>query len=247
MLTAYAKAMVLAFMFLTRLPMPRLQSVSPEDNGRAMACFPLVGLCLGFMLAAVGAWAVAADKPALGAALVVACWAAITGGIHLDGLADSADAWLGGHGNPERAMEIMKDPRAGSAAVVAVGILFLLKFAAVYTLLAAGSWWPIALAPALGRALSLSLFLTTPYVRPGGLASDQVKHLPRTLAWALVAACVAWGLWLGQWAMLLAALALLLWLRRRLIARLGGTTGDTAGALLELGEALALVAAATLI
>lgn len=247
MLSDYYKALVLAFMFLTRLPMPKLAEVNAEDNGRAMACFPVVGACLGLLLAAIGAWAVLVGKPALGAALVVASLAAITGGIHLDGLADSADAWLGGHGDPVRAMEIMKDPRAGSAAVVAVGMVLLLKFGAVLTLLQAGAWWPLALAPALGRATSLALFLSTPYVRPGGLASDHARHVPRPLAWAVVLLVSAWACLAGQWGMLLAALALLLWLRQRLIARLGGTTGDTAGALLELTEALALVVAAVLI
>lgn len=243
-MTAYAKALVLAFMFLTRLPMPALREVGPADNGRAMACFPLVGLCLGALLACLGGWAVAVGKPALGAALVVACWAAVTGGLHLDGLADSADGWLGGHGNRERALAIMKDPRSGSAALVAVGLVLLLKFGAVFTLLQAGVWLPLLAVPALGRAASVALFLTTPYAREGGLAADHAREVPRAPAWCVVAASAGLSLWLAGPAMLLAVLALFIWLRRRLIARLGGTTGDTAGALTELAESLALVALA---
>jgi len=117
-----AKAVVVAFIFLTRLPMPRLAHISPEDNGRSLCAFPLVGLVIGLLLfiaASVLTWVL---PVMVVATLLLTLWVLLTGGLHLDGLADSADAWLGGYGDKARTLEIMKDPRCGSAAVMTVAL-----------------------------------------------------------------------------------------------------------------------------
>ncbi len=163
--------------------------------------------------------------------------------MHLDGSADSADAWLGGFGDRERTRQIMKDPRSGPVAVVVLVLLLLLKFAALLALLQAQHYVALLLAPLLGRAALLALFLGTPYVRPNGLGHALAANLPRT--WAkgvllLVAiGCLLFGS-SGLIALALTAVAFLL-ARRAMLRRLGGTTGDTAGALLELVEGTVLI------
>ncbi|MEK1907531.1 MAG: adenosylcobinamide-GDP ribazoletransferase, partial [Pseudomonas sp.] len=175
-------------------------------------------------------------------------WVALSGALHLDGLADSADAWVGGYGDRERTLEIMKDPRSGPIAVTWLVLLLLLKFAALVALLQAGHWSALLLAPWLGRAVLPLLFLTTPYVRAGGLGEALSQHLPRQQLPLLLAvnalAMLAFG-W-SALAAIVAALLVFYLLRRAFVARLGGTTGDTAGALLELAECAVLVALALL-
>lgn len=236
---------LIALQFLTRFPV-RLKSVPEErDIGRSLLYYPLVGLLIGLLLAAL-AWALADAAPPLRAALLLAAWALASGALHLDGLADSADAWAGGLGSRERALAIMKDPYCGPAGVVALLLVLLLKFAALETLTARGDWLALALAPLLGRSALPALFLTTAYVRPGGLGEALARNLPRRAVIALlltVALGVASTGMNGLWP-LLAALAAFALLRALMLRRLGGATGDTAGATVEIVEAVALVAAA---
>ena len=182
----------------------------------------------------------------LQAAIILALWVGLSGGLHLDGLADTADAWVGGFGDRERTLAIMKDPRSGPIAVVVLLLLLLLKFAALLTLLQAAKGAYLILLPWLGRSLLPLLLATTPYVRAGGLGQALVDHLPRQrLPWVLGAHLLGMLLFgcLGLLA-LVTALLLFVWLRRALVQRLGGTTGDTAGALVELAECAALLALA---
>lgn len=141
------------------------------------------------------------------AALLLVFWVLATGALHLDGLADSADAWVGGLGDRERTLAIMKDPCCGPAAVVALVVVLLVKFAAL------------------------------------------AQHLPRRAAAAVVLAAMAGvaavagihGLWL-----LAIACAMFGGLRALMVQRLGGTTGDPAGAMVEIIE-VAVLAVATMV
>lgn len=236
--------LLIALQFLTCLPVRLRALPSPAEVGRSLAWYPAVGGIVGALLC-LAAWATAGAAAPLQAALLLALWAGLTGVLHLDGLADSADAWLGGLGDRERTLAIMKDPRSGPVAIVTVVLLLLLKFAALWSLLEAGPTWALLLVPVLGRAAPPALFLCTPYVRAGGLGQALAEHLPRGAVLAgllLVAVAVAsLGGGPGLWA-LLATVLVFGWVRRALLARLGGTTGDTAGALLELVECAALVA-----
>ncbi len=234
--------LLIALQFLSSLPLQLPRMPTPEEQGRSLLCYPLVGLLFGLLLLAA-AWLLEGAPPALAAALLLTLWVALSGALHLDGLADSADAWLGGLGDRERTLAIMKDPRSGPMAVVALVLLLLLKFAALLALLEAGQWLALLLVPLLARASLLGLFLGTPYVRAGGLGAAMAAHLPRTAGRRVLllsgAACLLAG-WSGLLAVA-AALGVHLLLRRQLLRRLGGTTGDTAGALLELSECALLV------
>ncbi|SEW12008.1 cobalamin-5'-phosphate synthase [Luteibacter sp. 329MFSha] len=231
------RGLALAFGFLTRLPV-RIAHVDRSAQAASLKWYPLVGAVLGVLL--VGAAALLHGMPALpAAALLLVAWVALTGALHLDGLADSADAWIGGMGDRERTLSIMKDPRSGPAGVVALVLVLLLKFAALATL--PNVWW-LLLPPLLGRAAIVAWFLTTPYVRAAGLG-DSLRGAPargcyRALA-CVVVVCVAAG-GRGIVALLVAAATAWAW-RRAVMQRLGGFTGDTAGALVELVEATTLM------
>jgi adenosylcobinamide-GDP ribazoletransferase len=178
----------------------------------------------------------------LTAGLVVLAWVVLTGALHLDGLADSADAWIGGLGDREKTLAIMKDPRCGPAGVVALVLAVLLKFAAIASLHPA-PWSELILAPLLARASLTALFLTTPYVRSGGLGAD-LSSAPRNacaIAIAISAGFCLLGRWHGVLALAVAAVVFGIW-RGACLKRLGGVTGDTAGALAELVEVAVLVA-----
>lgn len=248
----------LAVQFLTRLPTPRVE-IDAAARGTSVLFYPLVGLLLGALLALLH-WPLATADAGLEAALLLLAWALLTGGLHLDGLADSADAWLGSHdsrdggsrvasgtaadGDRDRALAIMKDPYSGPAGVAAVVLVLLVKFAALSALLWESAWEALVVAPLLGRAALVALLLTTPYVRPNGIGADHAAHLPRAAATGVLAvtgiAVVAWLEWDGLW--LLAATAVVVYgLRYLMLRRLGGTTGDTLGASCEIVEAAALV------
>ena len=233
----------IALQFLSSLPIRLPGMPAPEQLGRSLLFYPLVGLLFGGVLWALNALLVGSPV-LLHAALLLTAWVMLSGGLHLDGLADSADAWLGGFGDRERTLTIMKDPRSGPIAVVTLMLVLLLKFTALLALIEQQATVGLILAPLLGRAALLGLFLNTPYVRAGGLGQALADHLPRQSAgWVLLTsalACVLLGGWSGVLALLVASVTFFV-LRRLMLQRLGGTTGDTAGALLELLEMTVLV------
>jgi adenosylcobinamide-GDP ribazoletransferase len=235
--------LLLAIQFLTQIPVRLKQPYGEREVGASLLYYPLVGLLLGALL--VWLHSLLHGVPVLlHAALLLVAWVAMTGALHLDGLADSADAWLGGIGNRERTLAIMKDPYAGPAAVVAVVLVLLLKFSALAALMQCDNAWALLWPLLLARSAVPLLFLTTPYVRPGGLGDALAKHAPRR-AMILVLLAVLLGILAalemhGMW-LVLGCLAAFWLLRRMMMARLGGTTGDTAGAMIELLETAVLV------
>ncbi|MGE7991426.1 adenosylcobinamide-GDP ribazoletransferase [Pseudomonas sp. NPDC089554] len=230
----------IALQFLSSLPVSLPGMPEPRQMGRSLLFYPLVGVLFGLLLWLASNLLSATAAP-LQAALLLTLWVLLSGALHLDGLADSADAWLGGFGDRERTLQIMKDPRSGPIAVVILVLVLLLKFCALWVLVERGVGAQLLLAPVLGRAALLALFLSTPYVRAGGLGAALAEHLPRRLAaWVLAITLGGCLLLAGIWPMLLAA-AVFVGLRRAMCRRLGGTTGDTAGALVELLEMAVLV------
>jgi len=243
------RAFALALQLLTRLPVPSPGSPPrPEELGLSVVFFPLIGLMIGALLAGLhtALWLI---DPGVLAALIVTVWALLTGGLHLDGLADTADAWIGGQGNRDRTLAIMKAPRSGPIAITAVVLVLLNKFAALQMLLAGDARTLLLLTPVLGRAIIVLLLLTTPYVRPDGLGTPYAHYLPRlscSVLLLLIAAATSILLpWQGS--VLLAVLGIgFFGLRHWLLVRLGGVTGDTLGAACELTETVALLVPALL-
>ena len=234
----------LALQLLTRLPIPSSSlPLRPEELGLSVLFFPAVGLIIGALLAGLhtALWLI---DPGVLAALVLATWVLLTGGLHLDGLADTADAWIGGQGNRDRTLAIMKDPRSGPIAIVAIVLVLLAKFAALQALLASDARVVLLLTPVLGRTVVVLLLITTPYIHSDGLGAPYANNLPRQscslLVLLIAAATIAFLDWQGG--ALLGGLGIgFLGLRYWLLTRLGGITGDTLGAACELAETVALL------
>lgn len=250
-MTRRTTPLILAFALLTTLPVGRWlpARIRPADQGRSVVCYPLVGLAIGMLL--VLADAVLHGAPLLlDAAMLLAVWVIATGALHLDGLADCVDAWFAGHGDPSRTLTVMKEPTAGPAAVVALVLLLLIKFAALVALLREGAETAglLLIVPLLARAAVAGLIAVTAYRRADGIARDQAATRPRraialaVLGSAAVGACAVPS---GLWLLLLVAVAVVTWAWRSLWQRrIGGYTGDVAGALIELVEAALLLTAA---
>ncbi len=238
----------IALQFLTRLPVNIRRTPDERSTAYSLAYYPLVGLIIGALLA--GFFWLLKDAPAiLNAGLLLTAWVIITGGLHLDGLADSVDAWAGGFGDRERTLSIMKDPNCGPAGVVAIVLLLLLKFSALYVIVENGDWMTLLLAPVFGRTVLLLLFITTPYVRVKGLATAMASHLPQKLIFLVFITTLITVFFLagtGSLWLMLMMLLVFIFLRVLMMSRIGGMTGDVAGALVEVTEVNVLVVAAVL-
>jgi adenosylcobinamide-GDP ribazoletransferase len=244
-MTALGGALI-AFRYLTVLPLPR--SRTPGNLGRSAGWFPVVGLALGGGLALAS---LALDRlfpPAVAGMLLVALWAALTGGLHLDGLADTADG-LGGGWSRERALAIMRDGQSGPYGVTAIVLVLGLKAAALASLPDGLVSRTLVAAAVLGRTGPLLLVRLCPPARPDGAGHSFAAGArgPGLLAGGLVTAAVCWFA-LGSWGLgLLGAAGLGTWVvAATLRRRLGGFTGDTLGALVETIEAGVLAVAVSL-
>lgn len=233
------KSFWLAWQFLTRLPAPVYQQVDEKEIGHSQSYYPLVGLLIGALLYGL---AVLLQQTALSqtiiAALLLLMWVAVTGALHLDGLADIADAWVGGQGDRERALAIMKDPVSGPIGVTVLVLLLLLKFALLQQLLETAILGLI-LIPALARALVPLLFISMPYLRPAGLGRALADHLPHwrvLLSWLLLSGLAVYLLGQSAAWLLLSLLVVFVFLRYLYISRFGGLTGDMVGAAIEVAE-----------
>lgn len=232
------KSLVLAVGFATIIPVPSLTTVDDAALRRSMGFFPLAGGLLGLGL--WGAmWAGTHLMPRFPAALaVVALYGLVTGGLHLDGLADTFDAFGSRH-PPARALAVMKDSRIGTMGAVAV-ILVLMGKVIAFSYMPRGGPSPWVVVPVLARTAVVWSMAWVPAARPEGLGALFARRLSRgTVVGAtilgLVAAFALLTWQLALFLMLLSVGATALWVRliRR---RLGGATGDTYGALLELVE-----------
>jgi len=236
------KAFFLAISYMTRVPVPQVVEAEPLDLARAALFYPLAGLLIGIVLM-LPILVFPGSPPILLAAIVTVTWAAITGGLHLTGVGDSADAWLGGRGDEEKTHKILKDPVIGAAGVTAISAVMILKFTLILVLLEQGYLWSILFAPVFGRSLILLLFLTTPYVRAEGRTSVVSTYLPRDLARLVLAVCFLLAVVISLKGLLLLLVGY--WLMRRLMMqRLQGCTGETAGASVEIGETFWLLGVA---
>ncbi|ERS00706.1 cobalamin synthase [Acinetobacter sp. COS3] len=227
----------IALQFLTVLPVELKTMPSAKQNGQAILFYPVIGLLIGLILFACSILLVKLPTLLI-ASIILVLWIWLTGGLHLDGLADTADAWVGGFGDPERTLEIMKDPTCGPMGVLSLIVVCLLKFAALYVLLEQHLNYFLLIFPVLGRCVPLFLFLTTQYVREKGLGRSLTDYLPKVAGWIVFVITLSFLClykWLG-FAVFICLIFLLIILRSLFIKRIGGITGDTVGAAIELVE-----------
>lgn len=234
-----------AVSFLTRIPVARWVAIGGDDVARGAVLFPLVGAGIGALVAVVVVELDARLTALVAAGLAVMIEALVTGAIHLDALADSADGL--GAASRERALEIMREPTIGAFGAIALLLDLVVKIAA----LAAISLGPdvilaVSAAYTLGRTAPLGLGWALPYARTEGGSGSVLTEgggISRALGLGLgVGLAIAT---LGERGIVLVGAAALAAALVGLAARhrLGGVTGDVLGASTELTTTLALVAA----
>jgi adenosylcobinamide-GDP ribazoletransferase len=243
------RACAAAVSFLTRIPIGRWITVQADDVRRSGAAMPLVGAAVG---AAVGA---TADGLAdglgslLAAALAVALGTGLTGALHVDGLADTADAL--GADTRQQALVVMRDHTIGAFGAAALALDLLIKTAAVAALAARADALSAALiAGTLSRAMAVLQAARLPYARAtaGAGTSLSLGSTARAVTGVGLALLIALavgglhGLELAAAAVAVAAALGVAWHRW-----IGGITGDTLGATVELVEGTVLVVAVALL
>jgi cobalamin 5'-phosphate synthase/cobalamin synthase len=235
------KSFLTAIAFMTRIPVGRFCAADEVSVGYSAGWFPLVGLLLG----AVGSLAAASLKDylpfAVVAVLLVILDALLTGALHYDGLADTSDGFGAGR-NREDILRIMRDHAIGSYGGVALVVLIAFKVTAYSSLLKQANWIPaLILTPALGRWSILLLTAALPYARPSASVIKAMGRRP--LVWGTLVVAAALGAARSGRACAAAAAVLAVtacfgfYCRRRI----GGITGDTLGASVQLCESAALL------
>jgi adenosylcobinamide-GDP ribazoletransferase len=223
--------------FLTILP----GQLPGKHPGRVFAYFPLIGILIGIPLVLISSFL---PLPAeLSAFFLLATWVTLTGGLHLDGLADSLDGLLSTT-TPEHRLEIMKDPNAGTWAVIGVFLLLLGKWAALAQSLPARV---LLLPPAVGRLAAMLAAAIFPYARPEGLGGffreglGWIQIAVAILATLAVTAFTGWAQFATLAVGIVSALGFSYWASTRLG---GGLTGDVYGAVCEVTELACLLSLA---
>jgi adenosylcobinamide-GDP ribazoletransferase len=236
----WPRAFFTAVQFLSRIPVPhgRTRSLTtfPEDIRRGVVFFPLIGGAIGTLTACALLGAASIVPWPVAVLMALAAEAIVTGAFHEDAVADFCDAFGGGW-TREDTLRILKDSRVGSFGALGLGLAVALRAAA---LIAIGDPWRAAvvviLAGAVGRLVILiAMVLIPPVADREGLAKDIGAQVRPKTAWTaalLVSPALAWLVWREPGAALGIAFVLALglwWLRRLVMRRIGGITGDGLG------------------
>lgn len=241
------KLLLGALSFLSIIPIPGAGKLSTKELGRTAAYFPVAGLIIGALAAAV---ALALDQalPTQAAnALVVLFLVVISGGLHLDGLADSVDALAGGRTKAKR-LSIMHGGASGPLGVAAVTLALLLKYSFFNNLTHDARIVAVMAVPSLSRWPMVLMAWQLPSARKSGLGrifAEQTRIVEVVIATAAAAGvCAAVAGRLGwRYIMISPLLALVAWAAGRWTKRMvGGVTGDTLGATVEVAEIMLILA-----
>ncbi len=246
------KPLVSAFTLLTVIPVPftrnRRGDPGPGPSKFAPLFFPLVGLAIGLAMAGVFAFADLFLPVPLAAALTLAAGVALTGAIHIDGLADFTDGVFGGRSAEDR-LRIMKLPDVGAFGLAAVVLVLLIDWTAVSSFSTSNAWVVLALVGLISRTAPLVVMSMTTYVSfqgPGqGLGQSYIGLSRPALAGSVLFA-VGIAFVIGGWqALAVAVVGLLMAFAVGAFAskRLGGATGDVYGASVELAFVVGLIGA----
>ncbi len=232
----------LAFSFLTRFPAGRAE-YGENDYGDSYMFFPVVGLAIGALLAfAAAGLDYIGTREATIAFLLLVILVAATGGLHLDGVADTADGFLAGRGRDD-ALRIMKESSTGTFGVAAVVLILIGKFAALWSILSTGDLLSIIPALVLSRwAMSVASHGSA-YPRDSGTGKSFIGRL--TTRSYLISTAVAVGIafaFAGKSALVLIAVAAAIALVIKMVSykKIGGVTGDVLGTVNEIAELVLL-------
>ena len=236
------KRIRLAFSFLTTVPLPMVKEWDAKDQAKSLIYAPIVGLFIGGLLLLV--WEMASFYPAkqIAAIFVVVAYVMVTGGLHLDGLADSCDGVFSNRPR-ERMLEIMRDSRIGTNGVIGLIFALLIYWIAVSNFppfLATNTVIPLVLLPVAGRTGSIIGAGLSKYARKtDGLGKNFVEIL--TTRHAIIGGIISLLIFvlIGGWR---GIIMFLITLASTLVGilffnrRLGGATGDSLGAICEFNQ-----------
>lgn len=235
------KSLLAGISFMTRLPVGRFVPVDAADVAHSAGWFPVIGILLGAISSAAAALLRGHLPSPVVAVLLVVLDALLTGALHFDGLADTADGFGGGKDRDD-VLRIMRDHAIGSYGGTALILVIGLKVLAYDSLLPRDDWFlALFLTPALGRWSILLLTSALPYARSTPSVVPDIGK--RALLWGtftIACAILAFRVWrscAAAAAILIVTFGFGLYCRRRI----GGITGDTLGASVQLTECAALL------
>ena len=236
------RGLILAIQFLTRLPTPQLTHFDPAWLAESAKWFAVVGLMIGGILAVTTVAASYVD-PVFAALVGVVVWVWVTGGLHLDGLADLADGLGAAHRDPQRFLAVLKDPHLGSFGVLALVLAVLSKWSLLWLwvqqipsapeekLLFAGT---LCLIPAWARLFTVYWSHSLPALSQDSSVDPFRWQLDRAAIYGSTALLWLASAWINPW---LCLAPLLGWRWRQFLwRRLGGVSGDCLGAGIEIVE-----------
>ncbi len=232
-----------AFRFLSVLPFPAGKHEDFGKSVRAAAYFPFVGLVLGAILFGVFFGLSSVFSTFAASIVVLISWVVLTGGLHLDGLADTFDGLLSGK-DREKKLLIMKDSRIGVFGALGLVCILLLKLAFLYEVGRHGTYASLMAILPIARLIQVLSIYAYPSARNEGLGRFYKEHLkPSDIFFACASAVVIAVFFLGLLGLVLLAAGILFMIcfGISMTRVLGGHTGDTYGATCELAETLLLI------
>lgn len=240
-----------ALSFLTSIPLPWLNKISPEDMGHSTIYFPVIGAIIGLILAGLS-WLFGLFLPSdIVNVLLIVSLVIISGALHLDGFIDTCDG-IAGHRTVEERLEVMHDSRAGAFGIVGVVLLLLVKYVALSSIPENSLMATLVLMTVVSRWTMVYAVFAYPYARPSGLG----KILKQGTGWWVfttatvitLAAVIGPTWWANIDYFYLAgpALMLVIWVIATAMAeyfkrKFSGLTGDTYGAICEFTEVCVLI------
>jgi adenosylcobinamide-GDP ribazoletransferase len=240
------KPLLAAIQFLTIIPFPKSFVSGEKDLEKSVTFFPVVGLLIGLIIAAIDYVIGFILPPYPACAVTVIVLTAISGGLHMDGLADTADGFFSARPR-DKILEIMKDSRTGVMGVIAVVFVILLKFSLLISLALPYRFGIIMLMPLAGRCSLVIMMTALPYVRSEGGLATVFSSGKTSLNVLWVSAFLIFAGWIalqgiGLAACLISLIGAVLF-SLYCFFKIGGYTGDTLGAMCEITEIVpALVA-----
>jgi adenosylcobinamide-GDP ribazoletransferase len=245
------KNFINALQFLTVATVSKKHRVEEGDLAKSMVYFPAIGFLIGVVLVyADKLFALIVLPEPIGNLLLVLISVLVTRALHIDGLADTFDGLMGGNTRETR-LAIMKDSRIGTAGVLGILFVLMLKYLCLNSLSVGEKVAALLTAPTIARWSQTIMVFRTNYGREEGMGRAFVGHLRASgLTYASIAAIGLAAFVIAQEearavflisSVILGVVALTLSARGYLVRRLGGVTGDAIGAVSELNEALVLL------
>lgn len=237
------KGLFTAMTILTALPLNRHTAASDEDLARSTIFFPVVGFMIGFLLMTVTQWLSPILSPGPLSAVLLVVSILLTGGLHLDGLADLCDGLAAGGGR-ERILSVMKDSRIGAFGVMGLVIVLLLKYSLFLEVIHQGWFRSFLIVGVLSRWAMVLAAFSGRYAREEGTARPFIGQIRRS--WFIgstgITVGFAWIIFKGPGLLALLPVFLFVFLfLHYLKLKIGGLTGDALGALNEITEVLVLL------